>query len=114
MFDLTFNALSQSAAPTPVANAVADIAEARQPNGSIDQRLVELVAPELDHVNETLVMPVFMSGNHFAVLTEQEGYLDKGTELGPLSGRIGFLPEPAIEPDYHHFVLNAPLLVAAR
>jgi uncharacterized protein YcbK (DUF882 family) len=110
MFDLTFNALTKSAAPETVASAVAGLAQTRQPNSSIELRPIELVAPELDHVNETLVHPVFMAGNHFAVMTEAEGYLDKGTELGPLSSRIGFLPEPAIDPTYDRFVIGAPVI----
>jgi hypothetical protein len=114
MFDLTFNALSNTAAPEPVALAVADIALSRQPNASIQPRPVELVAPELDHVNETLVHPVMMSATHFAVMTEAEGYLDKQTELGPLSGRIGFLPEPSIEPSYNRFIIGGPALVASN
>lgn len=114
MFDLTFNALSNAIAPSPVASALAGLAEARQPNHSIGVRNTDLVAPELDHVNETLVLPVFMSGSRFAEMTEAEGYLDKETELGPLTGRIGFLPEPAVEPSYDRFVVGAPLIVAAN
>jgi hypothetical protein len=55
-----------------------------------------------------------MSAGHFAVLTEAEGYLDNQTELGPLTGRIGFEPEPGIEPRYDRFVADAPLLLAAN
>jgi len=110
MFDLTFNALTKSTSPEPVAMAVAGLAQGRQPNASIESRTIELVAPELDHVNETLVHPVFMSASHFAVMSEAEGYLDKGTELGPFSSRLGFLPEPVIEPTYDRFVVGAPII----
>jgi len=114
MFDMTFNALTSAAVSTPMADALADLAESWQPNASIEPRPIELVAPELDHVNETLVHPVLMSSTHFAVLTEAEGYLDKGTALGPLSGRIGFLTDWGTPPQYDRFVSSAPLLVAAR
>ena len=114
MFDRTFSALSRSPAPAPVATALADLAASRVPDTSIETHAVELVAPELDHVNETLVMPVLMSAEHFAVLTEAEGYLDKATELGPLTGRLGFEPEPATAPVYDRFVVTAPLLLASR
>ncbi len=114
MFDLTFNALTKTATPAPMATALADLVESRQPNPSIPARQIELFAPELDHVNETLVLPVYMSGTHFAVLTEAEGYLDKETELGPLTGRVGFQPEPANALAYDRFIVGAPLLVASR
>jgi hypothetical protein len=114
MFDLTFNALSSSAAPRTVAVAVAGLAQSRLDIASIETRDIELVAPEIDHVNETLVMPVAMSGKHFAVLSEAEGYLDKQTELGPMTSRLGFLPEPAIEPAYDRFVDTAPVLIATN
>ena len=114
MFDMTFNALTNTSAPGPMAAALIDLAQSRQPNRSIKPRPVELVAPEIDHVNETLVHPVFMSSTHFAVLTEAEGYLDKETELGPLSGRMAFLSESGLPLAYDRFVSGAPLLVAAR
>jgi uncharacterized protein YcbK (DUF882 family) len=114
MFDMTFSALDKAAAPAPVATALADLAESRQPNPSIELRTPELFAPELDHVNETMVHPVFMTGSHFAVMTEAEGYLDKDTELGPLTGRVGFVPKVAEGLAYDRFVVGAPLLVASR
>lgn len=114
MFDLTFNALKGTAAPEPMALALAGMAEAKAANGSYVARTADLIAPELDHVNETLVHPVYMTASHFAVMTEAEGYLDKETELGPLTGRIGFAPEPEVEPPYDHFIVDAPLLVASN
>lgn len=114
MFDLTFSALGQSKSPAPMATALADLVESRQPNSSIELRSVEFVAPEIDHVNETLVHPVYMSGNHFAVMTEAEGYLDKGTELGPLTTRMAFQPAPVAELDADRFVVSKPLLLASR
>jgi hypothetical protein len=92
--------------------ALADLVQARLPNGSIAAREIELVAPEIDHVNETLVQPVMMTDGFWAVLSAAEGYLDKGTELGPLTGRIDFVPDYAAIPAYDRFVTGTPQLVA--
>jgi len=112
MFDMTFNALSGTPANQPVQAALADLVLSRQPNDSIAARDVELVAPEIDHVNETLVQPVMMTDGFWAVLSEAEGYLDKGTELGPLTGRVDFIPDNAAIPAYDRFVTGTPQLVA--
>lgn len=112
IFDQTFEALSGSAASQPMQVALADLVQARLPNGSIAAREVELVAPEIDHVNETLVQPVMMTDGFWAVFSGAEGYLDKGTELGPLTGRIDFVPDYAAIPAYDRFVTGTPQLVA--
>ena len=66
--------------------------------------------------NDNVLRAFFNVCRHHAaaVMTEAEGYLDKQTELGPLTGRIGFEPEPEFEPSYDRFVVTAPLLVASR
>ena len=112
MFDLTFDALSGTPKSQPMQAALADLVLSRQPNGSIAAREAELVAPEIDHVNETLVQPVMMTDGFWAVLSEAEGYLDKGTELGPLTGRVGFVPDNAAIPAYDRFATGTPQLVA--
>lgn len=112
IFDRTFSALSGAEPGLPIKTALADLVQARQPNQSIAARNVELVAPEIDHVNETLVQPVMMTDAFWAVLSEAEGYLDKGTELGPLTGRIDFIPDNAAIPAYDRFVTGTPQLVA--
>ena len=112
MFDLTFNALTKTTTPKPMADALADLALSRQPSQSIEPRSFDLVAPELDHVNETLVHPVMMTEAHWAEMTEAEGYLDKGTELGPMTGRIDFTAADGAIAAYDHFVSVAPQLVA--
>jgi uncharacterized protein YcbK (DUF882 family) len=114
LFETTFHALSGASAPEPVVIALADFAQSEASSKSFGERATELVAPELDHVNETLVLPVVMAAEPFAVLSEAEGYLDKETELGPLTGRIGFVREPAVAPSYDRFIVDAPLLIAAR
>ena len=112
MFDKTFSALSGGGKPGLMADALEDLVARRQPNASIELRNVELVAPEIDHVNETLVQPVEMETAFWAEMTEAEGYLEKTTELGPLTGRVAFIPADAAIPAYDHFVTGAPLLVA--
>lgn len=112
IFDQTFDALSGATASQPMQVALADLVQSRLPNGSIAERAVELVAPEIDHVHETLVQPVMMTDGFWAVLSEAEGYLDKGTELGPLTGRIDFVPDYAAVPAYDRFVTGTPQLVA--
>ena len=114
MLDMTFRALTGAAAPAAAAAALVAVAGRRQRNGARAPRPVQLVAPELDHVNETLVHPVFMSSPHFAVLSESEGYLDKQTELGPLTASIRFEAGARTPPAYDRFTAAAPLLVAAR
>jgi uncharacterized protein YcbK (DUF882 family) len=104
MFDLTFNALTTSRAPEPVAIALADLAESRQPNPSIEARGTELIAPDLDHIPDSLIHPVAISNIHYAALSEAEGYIDKGTELGPLTGRVGFEPDTKLELNYDRFI----------
>lgn len=113
LFDTTFNAVSSSSSASAAA-AVREVVADRQPINSIKSRNTELVAPEVDHVNETLTMPVLMSDGHFAELYEAEGYLDKEAELGPMAGRMAFLPDLGQPLDYDQFVTNAPLLVATR
>jgi hypothetical protein len=114
MFDMTFNALTDSEASQPMQAALADLALSRQPNQSIALRDMELVAPEIDHVNDTLVQPVLMTTAFWAEMTEAEGYLEKGTELGPLTGRVAFLPDNAAIPAYDRFVTDGLQLVAER
>jgi len=112
MFDQTFDALSGTTTSEPIQVALADLVQARQPNASIAERDIELFAPEIDHVNETLVQPVMMTDTFWAEFSGAEGYLDKGTELGPLTGRIDFIPDNAAIPEYDRFVTGTPQLVA--
>jgi uncharacterized protein YcbK (DUF882 family) len=114
MFDMTFNALTGTAAPAPMQQALADLAASRQPDDSIAVRASDFVAPELAHVNETLVHPAMMHSAFWSGLSDAEGYLDKGTELGPLTNRVGFLPENAAIPAYDRFVTSGLQLVAER
>ena len=113
MFEMTFSALDDTA-PAPIADALAKMAMKRQLNPSIERREIALVAPELNHVNETLVQPVPMSTEFWAVMNEAEGYLEKGTELGPLTSRVEFIPVNAPIMRYDRFETGTNLLVASR
>ena len=53
-----------------------------------------------------------MASSFWAEMTEAEGYLEKTTELGPLTGRVAFIPADAAIPAYDRFVTGAPQLVA--
>jgi hypothetical protein len=114
LFDGTFRALDKAGDAEPVAEALADLALSRQPNASLVQRDVVLTSPELDHIGETLVRPLPMAGDDWAIMTDEEGYLDKATELGPLSGRMGIVSDALAVPVYDRFVDAAPVLIAAR
>ena len=93
-------------------DALEDLVARRQPNASIELRDIELVAPEIDHVNETLVQPVRWQPPSGLKCPRPKATSTKTTELGPLTGRIAFIPADAAVPAYDHFVTGAPLLVA--
>ena len=114
LFEATFAALGAPlAADDRMASALAELALSRKADASLLPRdRVALVPPEIDHVNETLVHPVPMDGEFWAVLSEAEGYLDKTTELGPLTGRVGFVDKNSVIPSYDRFVASSPQLVA--
>ncbi|MDO8360152.1 MAG: hypothetical protein Q7T08_08935, partial [Devosia sp.] len=78
------------------------------------EREVDLVAPEIDHVNETLVTPVPMTDIHYADMYEPEGYLDNAAELGPLANRMTLESDLVAPPRYDRFVVRTPMLVASR
>ena len=111
MFAGTFDAVGSSTDETMLA-ALAELAETRQADMTLTARAVELVAPEIDHVNETLVEPQLMTASFWADMTEAEGYLEKTTELGPLTARVGFVAADSAIPAYDRFVSSAPMLVA--
>jgi uncharacterized protein YcbK (DUF882 family) len=113
MFAGTFAALEAQAAPRDMADALAGFALDRQPMASLERRATELVAPELDHVNVTLVQPVLMATAFWAEMSDAEGYLEKATELGPLTGSMGFVAPDAAVPAYDRFVADVPVLISS-
>lgn len=114
LFDTTWSAVSSVGATDQMSAALQSLVERRRPVAGLQVRQVTLIAPEVDHVNETLVHPVLMSDGHFAVLYDAEGYLDKATELGPRTADFGFVPETTPLPVSDRFVGNTPQFLAIR
>ncbi len=104
--DDTFAALDGRPGPTPVAQALAGFVAAH-----MQPRDVELVAPDLDHVAQTLVRPVRFETAHFAAIFEHDlADLDPALEMGAGTERMGvghFPPEPQAD-------RFAPFTVASR
>jgi hypothetical protein len=114
IFDMTWEAVTQVNGQSAIASTLTSSTIDQDPMVGLRQRLVELVAPEIDHVNETLATPVLMTDMHYADMTEPEGYLDNAAELGPLANRIGLEPDTTAPPNYSRFVVRRPPLVAVR
>ena len=79
-----------------------------------EQRAVELLAPDLDHVADTMVHAVPMADQFYGELLETEGYFDKQAELGALARTVGFVTDDTPIPRYDRFQHASPLLVASR
>lgn len=94
--------------------AVQALATPPAPMPSIALRDVSLVAPDIDHVDETLVATALISSGHFAVLFDHdEADFDPATELGTLTGAMAFSQSVApLAAD--RFSRVGPLLVASR
>jgi hypothetical protein len=114
IFDLTWNAVTQVNGESAIASTIANPTIDRDPIVGLRQRHVELVAPEIDHVNETLATPLPMTDIHYADMTEPEGYLDNSAELGPYAGRLVLQSDFAAPPRYDRFIIHQPLLVATN
>jgi uncharacterized protein YcbK (DUF882 family) len=113
LFDRTFGAVEQQDAGAPMAKALADFAATRAApaNGMRD---VDLIAPDLEHVAETLTAPVVMTAGHFAVITEHdEADFDPATELGRYVTVMGVGDEPQAL-SHERFVTAQPLAVATN
>jgi hypothetical protein len=114
IFDNTFSAVTEASGNSAIARTLVSTAPQRDSLVGLKPRDFDLVAPEIDHVNETLVEPVLMTTVHFAELYEPEGYLDNAAELGALAGRVTLEPDDRAPPRYDIFVQRRPLLVASR
>ena len=101
-----------AAAPSPT--RLVSAAPVRESIVGLKPREFDLVAPEIDHVNETLVEPVLMTDMHFAELYEPEGYLDNTAELGSMANRVVLEDDSRAPPRYDIFVVRRPMLVASR
>lgn len=114
LFDMTWTAVNAVSGRSAIANTLVSAALERDLLVGLKPRAFDLVAPEIDHVNETLVAPVPMTDMHFAELYEPEGYLDNAAELGPMASRVALEPDTAPPARYDVFVVSRPILVAAR
>jgi uncharacterized protein DUF882 len=114
IFDMTWSAVTQVNGQSAIASTLTSSSIERNPVIGLREREVELVAPEIDHVNETLATPVLMTDMHYADMTEPEGYLDNAAELGPMANRIGLESDLTAPPRYDRFIVRRPMLVASR
>jgi uncharacterized protein YcbK (DUF882 family) len=112
LVDMTWKAIEDVTAPPLTQALLAKTAAAS--NHSFNARDIELFAPDIDHVTETMVQPDLFSSSVFGTLYEAEGHLAKETELGPLTTRMGVIPAIDPVPVYDQFDAAAPLLVAQR
>jgi uncharacterized protein YcbK (DUF882 family) len=113
IFDMTWSAVTQ-ANRSAISDTLISAAPVRESMVGLKPRDFDLVAPEIDHVNETLVEPVMMTDMHFAEFYEPEGYLDNAAELGPMANRVVLEPDDRAPPRYDIFIVRKPLLVASR
>ena len=113
IFDMTWSAVTQ-ANGSAISDTLVSASPIREAVVGLKPREFDLVAPEIDHVNETLVEPVMMTDMHFAELYEPEGYLDNAAELGPMANRVVLEPDDRAPPRYDIFIVRRPLLVASR
>jgi hypothetical protein len=114
IFDMTWNAVTQVNGQSAIASTLTSSTIDRTPIMALRQHEIELIAPEIDHVNETLATPVLMTDIHYADMTEPEGYLDNAAELGPLATKIGLESDLVAPPRYDTFVVRRPMLLASR
>ena len=113
IFDMTWTAVTEANGQNALANTLTNAAIERQPMVGLKSRDIELVAPEIDHVNETLMTPVPITDLHYADMYEPEGYLDNAAELGPMANRMGLESDLVAPPRYDIFVVRRPMLVAS-
>jgi uncharacterized protein YcbK (DUF882 family) len=114
IFDMTWSAMDQAGSNSKIANTLTNSSIDPRPMVGLKARVVDLVAPEIDHVNETLATPILMTDIHYADMYQPEGYLDNSAELGPLANSIGLEPDTMAPAAYDRFVKRGPLLVASR
>jgi hypothetical protein len=113
-FDMTWSAVAGAGDGTRIASTLTNTTIDRDPLVGLKERKFDLVAPEIDHVNETLATPLPMTDVHYADLYEPEGYLDNTSELGPMANRIHLESDLVAPPRYDRFIVRRPLLVAPQ
>lgn len=114
IFDMTWTAVTEAGSGSRIANTLTSSVVDPSPVVGLKQRDVELIAPEIDHVNETLATPLPMTDVHYADMYQPEGYLDNAAELGPLANEIGLEPDTTAPARYDRFTRRSPTLVASR
>jgi hypothetical protein len=114
IFDLTWQAMTDVGGTSAIASTLTNSSIDRAPMVGLRERQIELVAPEIDHVNETLVTPVAMTDIHYADMYQPEGYLDNAAELGPLANSMVLESDLVAPPRYDQFVVRGPMLVASN
>jgi uncharacterized protein YcbK (DUF882 family) len=81
---------------------------------ALTMRSVELFAPDLAHVSQSMVMPVAMSEAPFAIMFEpDQGDFSPATELGAMSGQIYFTLEQSGNLASNRFTAQTPFIVSA-
>ena len=113
MLEATWNVVGNIGKPPVLANALAAKVRAVAPIPAFPGHVVELYAPDFEHVADTMAEPILMQ-NFYVELYEPEGWLDKSTEIGPLVSQMGIISPADMIPSYDRFVPDAPLLVSAR
>jgi uncharacterized protein YcbK (DUF882 family) len=113
-FDMTWTAVTEAGGGSRIASTLTNATIERDSLVGLKEHNVDLVAPEIDHVNETLATPLPMTDVHYAALYEPEGYLDNSAELGSMAGRIHLESDLAAPPRYDRFIVRRPMFVAAR
>ncbi len=113
-FDMTWSAVTEAGNGTAMAETIATSAIENDPIVGLKERDVQLVAPDLDHLDDTLATPLPMTDAHYAELYEPEGYLDNTAELGPMANRIHLESDLTAPPRYDVFVVRSPMLIASR
>jgi hypothetical protein len=114
IFDLTWAAVTEAGGTSAIQNTLANANIDPEPMMGVRERDTDLIAPEIDHVNETLTTPVPMTDAHYADMYEPEGYLDNAAELGGMANRIMLESDMVAPPRYDTFVVRAPMLIASR
>ncbi len=80
----------------------------------LTMRAVSLVAPDLEHVSDSMVAPVAISTAHFAIMFEPDrADFSPETELGPRSGQIFFSLGSTGNLATNRFTPQSPFIVAA-
>ncbi len=110
---MTWSAVTEAGNGTAMAETIATSAIENDPIVGLKERDVQLVAPDLDHLDDTLATPLPMTDAHYAELYEPEGYLDNTAELGPMANRIHLESDLTAPPRYDVFVVRSPMLIAS-